>query len=196
MVTPNVEGKFIVMLVNTSDKPITLRNRQVFGSLNSPDEIVASVDLSDITTTGSKIEIEKAMDEMVAKTDLSASQKQQLFALLSEYSDVFAADPKKPSQTDLVDHKITVSTRTPIYMKRRRVPLAWEKEVDDQVQEMFKNNIIRKSSSPWNAPILLVKKKDQTIRFVCDFRALNEVMKKDTVSKWWKKLETWIDELF
>ena len=180
MVTPNVEGKFIVTLVNTNDKPITLRNRQVVGSLNSPDEIVASVDLSDITTTGSKIEIEKAMDEMVAKTDLSASQKQQLFALLSEYSDVFAADPKKPSQTDLVDHKITVSTRTPVYMKPRRVPLAWEKEVDDQVQEMFRNNIIRKSSSPWNAPILLVKKKDQTIRFVCDFRALNEVTKKDT----------------
>ena len=49
-------------------------------------------------------------------------------------------------------------------MKPRRVPLAWEKEIDNQVQEMFKNDIIRKSSSPWNAPILLVKKQTLFVR--------------------------------
>ena len=45
---------------------------------------------------------------------------------------------------------------------------------------MLQNNIIRESKSPWNAPILLVKKKDQTVRFVCDFRDLDAVTKKDT----------------
>ena len=101
-------------------------------------------------------------------------------SLLTKYRDVFAVDPKNPSQTDLVHHKITVNPQTPIYMKPHWIPLAWEKEVDNQVKEMYRNNIIRESNSPWNAPILLVKKKDQSVRFVCDFRALNEVTKKDT----------------
>ena len=45
---------------------------------------------------------------------------------------------------------------------------------------MVDNEIIRHSTSPWNSPIILVKKKDNSTRFVCDFRALNDVTKKDS----------------
>ena len=45
---------------------------------------------------------------------------------------------------------------------------------------MLSNNIIRPTKSPWNAPILMVKKKNGENRFVCDYRNLNEVTKKDT----------------
>ena len=44
---------------------------------------------------------------------------------------------------------------------------------------MLVNDIISPSYSPWNAPILLVKMKDNTTRFVCDFRGVNDVTKKD-----------------
>ena len=66
---------------------------------------------------------------------------------------------------------------------------------------MFENDIIRPSTSPWNAPVMLVKKNDQGMRFVCDFRALNDVTKKDTyplplikdvvdkMSMFWTKLD-------
>ena len=57
---------------------------------------------------------------------------------------------------------------------------AWEGEVDAQVKEMFDNGIVRPSSSPWNSPILIVIKKDNSTSFVCDFRGLNDIPKKDT----------------
>ena len=180
MVTPNVDGKFVITVVNTGSEPVTLRNRQVIGCLNTPDEIVASVDLNGKNIDKQINEIKEDMEAMVEGVKISDAQKQELLKLLTEYRDVFASDPKKPSQTDLVDHKITVNPSTPIYVKPRRTPLAWDSQIDDQVAEMYKNEIIRKSNSPWNAPILLVKKKDQSIRFVCDFRALNDVTKKDT----------------
>ena len=45
---------------------------------------------------------------------------------------------------------------------------------------MLQNDIIRPSNSHWNSPtILLVKKKDNTTRFVCDFRGINDVTKTD-----------------
>ena len=44
---------------------------------------------------------------------------------------------------------------------------------------MLENDIIRPPCSPWNAPIILVKK-DNSTRFVCNFRGLNDVTKKNT----------------
>ena len=64
-------------------------------------------------------------------------------------------------------------------MKLHRIPYAWEPEVRKQVNEMIQNEIIEQTYSPWNSPILLVRKKDNTTRFVCDYRELNKVTKKD-----------------
>jgi transposase InsO family protein len=44
---------------------------------------------------------------------------------------------------------------------------------------MLAMNIIRPSTSPWNSPIVVVPKKDGTIRLCIDFRALNKVTQRD-----------------
>ena len=45
---------------------------------------------------------------------------------------------------------------------------------------MVDSEIIRPSTSPWNSRVILIKKKDNSTRFVCDFRALKDVTKKDS----------------
>jgi hypothetical protein len=44
---------------------------------------------------------------------------------------------------------------------------------------MLANDVIEESKSPYSSPILLVKKKDGTIRFCVDFRFVNDVTIKD-----------------
>ena len=89
------------------------------------------------------------------------------------------SNPKKPSLVKNMKHPIITDDALPVNKKPHRIPHAWNDEVNKQIKEMLDNGIIRPSSLPWNSPIILAKKKDNSTRFVCDFRGLNDVTKKD-----------------
>ena len=50
------------------------------------------------------------------------------------------------------------------------------------VQEMLDQDVIQPTSSPWASPIVLVKKKDGSMRFCVDYRRLNSITKLDVYS--------------
>ncbi|GKD98269.1 putative reverse transcriptase domain-containing protein [Tanacetum coccineum] len=53
------------------------------------------------------------------------------------------------------------------------------KELAEQLQELWEKGFIRPSSSPWGAPVLLVKKKDGSFRMCIDYRKLNKLTVKN-----------------
>ena len=52
-------------------------------------------------------------------------------------------------------------------------------ELRVQLQELLDKGFIRPSTSPWGAPVLFGKKKDQTLRLCIDYRQLNRVTVKN-----------------
>ena len=48
-------------------------------------------------------------------------------------------------------------------------------KIKKQIKELLDKGFIRPSSSPWGSPVLLVEKKDGSLRMVVDYRGLNAV---------------------
>ena len=63
----------------------------------------------------------------------------------------------------------------PISKRPYQMPANDLEEIKKQIKELLEKGYIRRSSSPWGAPVLLVEKKDKSLRMVVDYRALNEV---------------------
>ncbi|KAL6224601.1 hypothetical protein ACLB2K_003456 [Fragaria x ananassa] len=60
-------------------------------------------------------------------------------------------------------------------------PAEW-KELKTQLQELVDKGFILPSMSPWGAPVLFIKKKDDTMRLCIDYRKLNQVTVKNKYS--------------
>ena len=68
----------------------------------------------------------------------------------------------------------------PICQLPQLVPFALRKKISCMIQEMVEEEVVQESASPWASPVVLVRKKDGTLRFCVDYRRLNAVTQKDT----------------
>lgn len=86
---------------------------------------------------------------------------------------------KKLGRTDMVEHEVDTGDTKPICLPPRRIPISQRQTIEKEFKKMLEDDIIEPSSSPWASPILLVTKKDGSIRFCIDYRQLNSVTRKD-----------------
>lgn len=113
-------------------------------------------------------------------SSLNDKQKGIFFNLLIKHQHVFARSKYDLGRTDLVQHEIDTGNSRPIKQNVRRLPLNKRDIVEKEVEVMLEHGIIEPSKSAWSSPIVLVKKKDNTTRFCLDYRALNDITKKDS----------------
>eukprot|EP00644_Phytophthora_capsici_P018974 jgi/Phyca11/132517/e_gw1.175.19.1 len=100
--------------------------------------------------------------------------------LLRSYRKLSEAPSDCPPSTTLnVEHHIDTGNAAPILMKRRRQAQSEDAVVDENVQTMLDAGVIEESDGAWGFPVVLVKKKDGSVRFCVDYRALNSITKRD-----------------
>ena len=109
---------------------------------------------------------------------LSPLQQQQLNELFKEFQDVFNQGNDDLGNTPLLEHGIETHG-PPLRQPYRRQNPAVRREEMTQVQQMLSSNVIQPSNSPWAFPVVMVRKKDGSLRFCVDFRQLNAATIKD-----------------
>lgn len=95
--------------------------------------------------------------------------------ILYEFKDVVnEEEPDKLPPKREWTHRITLLEGTqPTYRAQYRLTLQEKEELEKQVNELLKKGFIRESTSPFNAPVLFVKKKTGELRLCIDYRLLN-----------------------
>lgn len=99
----------------------------------------------------------------------------ELEKLVNLFEDVFSNPKGLPPKREL-DHSITLlAGSNPVNLKAYRYGALQKTIVEELVQEMLDNGIIRPSQSEFASPVVLVKMKDNSWRFCVDYRRLNNL---------------------
>jgi hypothetical protein len=139
----------------------------LISGLSTPDEDCDS-DLK--VSLAPNIKSKESINDVTSCDQLTVEQNQQLHDLLSAYSDILS---DVPQVTNVIKHVVNTRTNDPMYKRPYPLPYAMRNQVKEEVDKMLKAGIVESSDSPYAAPVVLVRKKDNTIRFCVDFRALN-----------------------
>nr|XP_054930704.1 uncharacterized protein LOC129386641 [Dermacentor andersoni] len=81
-----------------------------------------------------------------------------------------------------IQHKVKIkSSASPVAQKLRRLPLSLRKPVSDQLERLLSDDVIeRVNASEWVSPIVVVRKKDDSIRLCVDLREPNKAIVVDS----------------
>ena len=102
-------------------------------------------------------------------THLKLEEREMLFKLLNKYKDLFDGTL---GRWNLGTYDIELKPDAkPYHARGFPVPRVHEKTLRQEVKRLCKLGVLRKvNRSEWEAPTFIIPKKDQTVRFISDFR--------------------------
>lgn len=204
LVTPLWGDRWVPMtVVNPSDKAITLKRNckladvfpglsiedlDVFQGVHVASEKQPDADNKQPDTSPTVYfadQLAKSLSEMgLSDVDIGSCQvsedcKSRLTQLLIEYQDIFSKHSLDCGEVKEYTHRIHLTDNRPFRLPYRRVPPAHYQKLRQVLTDMEEKGIIRKSSSEYASPLVMVWKKDGGVRICTDFRWLNARTLKD-----------------
>jgi hypothetical protein len=162
---------------NCTTKSITIPPKSIICQLHS----VSTIEPSSIPPSNGLTN-----ETFLEKFDLSninvldVDQQDKLQELLIKWKKVFSKDDLDLGYTNVVEHNIELADRTPFKLAHLRIPPNMYETVRQHVKDMLAAGVIRESKSPFASPVVLAKKKDNSLRFCIDYRRLNAHTVKDS----------------
>lgn len=115
----------------------------------------------------------------IVNESLCMNDMQVLLALLERNVDRFSFSNNQLGRSKIVSVDIKTSDEEPVHCHPYRVSQVQREIIDKQVKEMLNLGVISESTSSYAAPVVLVKKPDDSWRFCVDYRKLNKKICRD-----------------
>ena len=197
-----------IYFFNESQHPVTIISNCIIGSVSIPVHHPSVIDMTNVMTIAE--ESQKPSDWMnntpSVKLNSSSRNKRRdyirqvldfhnnstlqknpnianrLIDLIMHFWSVFFYRDGNCGGTDMIEHPVyTPKGLPPIRLKNRPVNPGLTDSLKEQIATWLKDGVIRSGGvSPWNFPLLPVRKKNGKWKWVVDFRLLNSVTCKDS----------------
>lgn len=95
------------------------------------------------------------------------------------FPNLFTPSGKMIARASIITHSIDTGSAAPIRLPPRRYSLPQQSAISEFVQAGLAQGTIRISNSPWSSPIHVIQKPDGRYRPCVDYRAVNNVTRKN-----------------
>lgn len=180
-----VRGTVYVPVVNVGTTEVLLYPRTSLGILGVAQVVSLPAGVTEVEptlVTISSLAAVPSISDRIESLDLSALPDQEqtgVRSLLYKYQSVFSAHDGDLGCTNLISHDIPLLDDVPVRQRYRRIPPSEYEAVKAHINQLLESQVIRESSSPYASPIVLVRKKDGSLRMCVDYRPLNGKTRKD-----------------
>ncbi len=182
---PVERGTAYIPVVNVGISDVLLYPRTEIGALREVSVVSLPSGVKEVpsylATVASQAVVPTLQDQMdtVDLSALSVEEQEGARHLLWRYASVFSSYDGDLGCTNLITHEIPLLDDTPICQRYRRIPPSEYEVVKEHINQLLDAQVIRESCSPFASPIVLVKKKDGSLRLCVDYRQLNSRTRKD-----------------
>lgn len=180
-----VRGTAYIPIVNVGAIDVVLYPRTVVGTLDQVCVVSLPAGVTEVpsvlATVSSQVVSSRVQDQIEALelSSLPPEEQSRVRSFLQDYTPVFATHDGDLGCTNLIAHDIPLLDDVPVRQRHRRIPPSEYELVKDHINQLLEAQVIRESSSPYASPIVLVKKKDGSLRMCVDYRQLNNKTRKD-----------------
>ena len=178
-VLPAKFSELNVRLVNADDRKQVLKKGTGLGKLEHTEVIEPKICCQEAPKPKKEVDvIQQMMDNL--PNELTEKQRDQAKKLLQENEAIFSKGEYDIGRRPVVEYRIDTGEHRPIRQPLRRHLFKHLETIDKQVAEMEEHGIIEPTASPWASNVVLVRKKDGSLRFCIDYQQLNRITTQDS----------------
>ena len=160
-----VNNRVIMQVMNRGTAPAKLHCGMMLGMFNPRNTIYMYViDLDDVVHPSTSPQQSAPLNFDLEESELNEKQQEELRSLLWRFKDNFSGKGDPLGRTNAVKHAIKTQG-PPIRQPMRTLPIVIKDVVNQEVEGMLKQGVIRPSNSPWFSPIVLARKHDGSWRW-------------------------------
>ena len=183
-------NRVMVVLRNNTRDWLEVKKGVPIARMVAANEVLKVTNLFSAEQTKERSTLTEAerQDLLLEKLDLSGleawpeEKAGKAGSLLKEYHDIFSLEKCDMGHTNAMKHKIVLKDRghSTVQGAFSQDPASSVGQVREHLKLMLDAGVIWPSNSPWCNAVVLVRKKDGSLRFCIDFRKLNSLTVKDS----------------
>lgn len=172
----SANNHLLIRVINPAPTDKRLYRGTVLGYLEklvSTDDSQVVFNLDNSTQCTPEEVVEQIISEH--REILNQSEIESLTEMLYKFRGVFSRSSTDVGCARDYHHNVDTGQCPPVAAAPRRVERHVENEVENLVGNLKKKGIITPCHSPWNSPIVVVRKKSGELRLCIDYRRLNAI---------------------